>query len=293
MKHVIDIGNGPVLVSKSDNFKRYCAEIRRYRPLPKGEELRLISIALNGKGKEREEARRTVIMSNQRFAISVAKKYASDDKDNLMDLISECNLGMLEALDKFNPESGTKFISYAAHYMKRSVINYLALKGCQVRITGAQSIYTVKGELANEFTQSEKREPTEDELYDLVNDRMNGKVRDKECLRNVVVETLDGEGDVYSSVRNEADGACSEENGCLTEIDREHAREIVRWLFKRCTESEREVVKYKFGIDCGHPYTDIEISRMTGVKLSTVKRLYKSAIEKMSSADGKIRNGTL
>jgi DNA-directed RNA polymerase sigma subunit (sigma70/sigma32) len=147
--------------------------------------------------------------------------------------------------------------------------------------------------LANEFTQSEKREPTEDELYDLVNDRMNGKVRDKECLRNVVVETLDGEGDVYSAVRNEADGACSEENGCLTEIDREHAREIVRWLFKRCTESEREVVKYKFGIDCGHPYTDIEISRMTGVKLSTVKRLYKSAIEKMGSADGKIRNGTL
>lgn len=293
MKHVIDIGNGQVRVSKSDNFKRYCAEVRRYRPLQKEEELRLISIALNGKGKEREEARRTVIMSNQRFAISVAKKYASDDKDNLMDLISECNIGMMEALDKFNPESGTKFISYAAHYMKRSVINYLALKGCQVRITGAQSIYTVKGELANEFAQSEKREPTEDELYDLVNDRMNGKVRDKECLRNVVVETLDGEGDVYSAVRKEADGACSEENGCLTEIDREHAREIGRWLFKRCTESERKVVKYKFGIDCGHPYTDIEISRIIGVKLSTVKRLYKSAIEKMGSADGTIRNGAI
>lgn len=293
MKHVIDIGNGQVRVSKSDNFKRYCADVRRYRPLPKGEELRLISIALNGKGKEREEARRTVIMSNQRFAISVAKKYASDDKDNLMDLISECNLGMLEALDKFNPESGSKFISYAAHYMKRSVINYLALKGSQVRITGAQAIYTVKGELANEFSQSEKREPTEDELYDLVNDRMNGKVRDKECLRSVVVETLDGEGDAYSAIRNEADGACSEENGCLTEIDREHAREMVRWLFKRCTESERKVVKYKFGIDCGHPYTDLEISRMIGVKLSTVKRLYKSAIEKMGSGGGIIRNGTL
>jgi RNA polymerase primary sigma factor len=293
VKHVIDIGNGQVRVSKSDNFKRYCAEVRRYRPLQKEEELRLISIALNGKGKEREEARRTVIMSNQRFAISVAKKYASDDKDNLMDLISECNLGMLEALDKFNPESGTKFISYAAHYMKRSVINYLALKGCQVRITGAQSIYTVKGELANEFAQSEKREPTEDELYDLVNDRMNGKVRDKECLRNVVVETLDGEGDMYSAIRNEADGVCPEENGCLSEIDREHAREIVRWLFKRCTESERKVVKYKFGIDCGHPYTDLEISRMIGVKLSTVKYLYKSAIEKMGSAGGRIRNGTL
>jgi DNA-directed RNA polymerase specialized sigma24 family protein len=52
-------------------------------------------------------------------------------------------------------------------------------------------------------------------------------------------------------------------------------------------------VKYKFGIDCGHPYTDLEISRMLGVKLSTVKRLYKSAIEKMGSADRKIRNGTL
>jgi RNA polymerase primary sigma factor len=267
--------------------------MKKYRPLPKGEELRLISIALNGNGKEREDARRTVIMSNQRFAISVAKKYASDDKDNLMDLISECNIGMLEALDKFGPESGTKFISYAAHYMKRSVINYLVLKGNQVRITGAQGVYTVKEELANEFAQSEKREPTEDELYDLVNDRMNGKVRDKECLRNVVVETLDGEGDIYSSVRKEADSVRSEENGSLAEIDREHAREIVRWLFKRCTESERKVVKYKFGIECGHPYTDLEISRMIGVELPTVKRLYKSAIEKMGSADGKIRNGTL
>lgn len=98
----------------------YYREIRKYHPLPPALEQRLTILIQQGD----EQARQTLIEHNLRLVTHIAKMYYHP-KVELLDLIQEGNLGLIEAVDRFNPEMGLRFSTFAVWWIRKRILRYL------------------------------------------------------------------------------------------------------------------------------------------------------------------------
>ena len=109
----------------NDNYSKivesYLDEIRKYPLLSKSEEKELVILAQSGD----EEARSRMIESNLRLVVSIAKKYHKYSKKDIMSLISEGNIGLIKAIEKFDPKTKYRFSTYAWWWIKQSIMKYL------------------------------------------------------------------------------------------------------------------------------------------------------------------------
>ena len=110
----------------------YMNDIKRYPLLSPEEETELAKKAVAGDTAAREQ----LINSNLRFVVSVAKQYESTGY-GLMDLINEGNLGLLSAVEKYDPERGYHFISYAVWWIRQSILKAINEKARAIRLTTA------------------------------------------------------------------------------------------------------------------------------------------------------------
>lgn len=107
----------------------YYREIRKYHPLPPALEQRLTILIQQGDG----QARQTLIEHNLRLVTHIAKTYYHP-KVELMDLIQEGNLGLIEAVDRFNPEMGLRFSTFAVWWIRKRILRYLGRSEDLVRL---------------------------------------------------------------------------------------------------------------------------------------------------------------
>lgn len=107
----------------------YYREIRKYHPLPPALEQRLTILIQQGDG----QARQTLIEHNLRLVTHIAKTYYHP-KVELMDLIQEGNLGLIEAVDRFNPEMGLRFSTFAVWWIRKRILHYLGIGEDLVRL---------------------------------------------------------------------------------------------------------------------------------------------------------------
>src|SRR5271163_1535937 len=115
--------------SKNDGVGAYLKQIGRHRLLTGTEEIELARAAKNGG----ISARQKLAKANLRLVVSVAKKYASYGL-SLEDLIQEGNLGLLKAVDKFDPERGYRFSTYATWWIRQAITRALADKSRTIRV---------------------------------------------------------------------------------------------------------------------------------------------------------------
>jgi len=115
--------------SRESGLSTYLAEISRVPLLTSAEEVRLAKLAREGDG----AARRKLIVSNLRLVVSVAKKYLYYGLP-LQDLIEEGNLGLMKAADRYDPDRGCKFSTYATWWIRQGVTRSLSNYGRTVRI---------------------------------------------------------------------------------------------------------------------------------------------------------------
>ena len=290
MSHVIDISPRETYFTRTENFARYCEDIRKFKLLTLEEEHALFDKMKTGSKEEREDAERQIMESNQRFVVSVAKTYARND--NLMDLIEEGNIGMLEAIRKFDTSYGVKFISFAVWYLKRAMSSYIITKDRTVRPSNVSKVYFLKSSETSKFIQQEHRNPTEDELFDLVNDRLESKVKNKRDMRNVIVTPIDfdwGDDENRSDCNNETLIRTASVNLYDDESEQRHKDWLLGELLKVCTKQEKDVICYKFGIDCERPYTTSEVAEKLGRSSVTIKHIERKAMEKLKSVAQRVK----
>ena len=115
--------------SRENGLSTYLGEISRIRLLSTSEEIRLAKRAQKGD----RAARRKLIVSNLRLVVSIAKKYLYYGLP-LQDLIEEGNLGLMKAVDRYDPERGCKFSTYATWWIRQAVTRSLSNQGRTVRI---------------------------------------------------------------------------------------------------------------------------------------------------------------
>ena len=104
-----------------DPLQRYLAEVRKYPFLSKEEELQLFH---EYRTTGNREAAVKLILSNLRVSVAIAAEYLHSGAD-YMDLIQECNVGLMQAIRKFDPTKGVRFHSYAAWWVRAYVLRYL------------------------------------------------------------------------------------------------------------------------------------------------------------------------
>lgn len=145
------MNNNNILTSDLQNYTK----LIRKKPILTNERLNEIDDLLKSDIDEKTKKKlyEELIEGNLRFVITIAKKYQTKDID-IMDLISEGNIGLIKATEKYNPNSQFKFISYAVWWVKQSIISYLNDYARTIRIPSnivQSNIKLKKEEVINEF----------------------------------------------------------------------------------------------------------------------------------------------
>jgi len=143
-----------------DSTRAYLKEIGRHKLLTRQEELELARALRRGD----DAARKRLIQSNLRLVVSIAKRYQNRDM-NFQDSIQEGNLGLLTAVNKFDPERGFKFSTYATWWIRQAISRALADKARTIRIpVHMLDIMSKLRKVLNKQIKELGRQPTIEEL---------------------------------------------------------------------------------------------------------------------------------
>ena len=148
-----------------DNLAIYLREINRIPMLSREEEESAAREAASGNGAARER----LVNANLRFVVTIAKKYQGLGLP-LDDLISEGNVGLINAADRFDVDKGYHFISYAVWWIRQAVMSALCEKARMIRLPVNRAADLVKIEKAGKFIEQQRSKTEEiDEIADLLN----------------------------------------------------------------------------------------------------------------------------
>ena len=139
----------------------YFKQIGNYPLLTPEEEIELITAAQNGDNKAREK----VINSNLRLVVSIAKKYHKNAGMSFLDIVQEGNIGLMKCIDKYDPNAGYRFSTYATWWIRQAISKAIINKSNTIRMPAhmfdlSSKINKASQKLLNDLG----REPTDDEI---------------------------------------------------------------------------------------------------------------------------------
>ena len=262
-------------VALDDPVKTYLKEIGRVPLLTAQQEADLARAAQAGD----EDARRRLSEANLRLVVSVAKRYAGRGLP-FLDLIQEGNLGLMKAAEKFEPDRGFKFSTYATWWIRQSVTRAIADQGRTIRIPVhlVESINRVK-KTAGELLRKNGREPTAEELavrLDMEPDRIRELLQlaqDPISLETPVGEEEDAHLEDF--IQDEEAGIPADEAG------RQLLRRELLGVLKSLTPREERVITLRFGLEDGRARTLEELGREFNVTRERVRQIEAKALRKL------------
>jgi RNA polymerase primary sigma factor len=264
---------------------RYLTQIGRERLLTHEEEIDLGRRARAGE----EEARDELIERNLRLVVSVAKKYRGMGLP-FGDLIQEGNIGLIKAVEKFDPERGWRFATYATWWIRQAVQRAVADKGRTIRVPVHMGEKMRKmARVYNELSAELSRDPTDEEVaerlgwdVDRVRD-VKSAIPDATSLNRPLSSDEDSSelGDFIEDER---------ESGVASEVVRELETRRLMESVKRLPERQRRVLIRRYGLGGEEPATLADLSEELGVSRERVRQLQREA-EVMLRDEGEYSSG--
>ena len=261
--------------SKSDAIRNYMYNISDISLVSKEEEVELADQIKAGC----EKAREKLIVSNLRLVVKIAHDFKGLGLP-LSDLISEGNIGLMRAVEKFDPAKGAKFSSYAAWWIKQSMRRGLANQSRTIRIPvqSAGKINKIRNARL-ELKEKLMREPTEAEIADY----LDFSKRTVAGLSTVGGSTIS----LQAKLQDGEDGEIQDivaDKGSHTPSDIIGEAESISCMMKfmvLLTDREKLVLELRFGLLSGRPKTLEEVSQAIGRTRERVRQIQNQALKKL------------
>lgn len=229
--------------------------------------------------KELKEQKNKMVHSNLRLVVSVAKTYQHRGL-SLIDLIDEGNIGLLEAVDRFQSEYNCRFSTYGIWWIRQAIIKSLADKGRVIRVP-VHMLNTINKcfMIAKMLTQEYGREATAEEISEYIGEPVSK-----------VEEYLRLAQDTSSLDTNVDDGSPTQLGDLLTDENSEKPiesvfsamlSETINHVLDDFTDREMAIIKMRFGLDGKAPMTLTETGRMLGITRERVRQIQRKMMEKL------------
>lgn len=264
------------LASKiNDPVRMYLKEIGRIDLLGIEEERELAIAAKAGD----EVAKQKLAEANLRLVVSIAKRYVGRGM-LFLDLIQEGNMGLIKAVEKFEPDKGFKFSTYATWWIRQAITRAIADHARTIRIP-VHMVETINklNRIQRSLVQELGREPNAEELAEKM-EMTPARVREilKISQEPVSLETPIGEeDDSHLGDFIEDQDSLSPTDYATNEVLKEQLRDVLETL----TDREERVLRLRFGIDDGRSRTLEEVGQEFGVTRERIRQIEAKALRKL------------
>ncbi len=256
-------------------LKNYMQDIGRMPLASQAEEVELAGLIKQGS----EAARQKLIRANLRLVVKIAHDFKGMGLP-LQDLVAEGNIGLMRAVEKFDPAKGAKFSSYAAWWIKQAMRRALSEKSKTIRIPVASVTKLLKiRRVCSKLEHQLEREPSDAEiaqgleLSERVVRRLRRVSTKTVSLQDPILRGQDGEiRDLIPDVKAPSPYHILDDNESATRLN---------CLLKYLDQRERSILAMRFGLDGGPPRTLDEISRRIGRTRERIRQIQKRALKKL------------
>ena len=261
-----------------DSVRLYLREIGKIPLLTPEEEADLAQRIVKGDKKAKDK----MVESNMRLVVSIAKRYGGRGLD-FLDLIQEGNTGLLRAVEKFDPDTGFKFSTYATWWVRQAITRAIADQARTIRIP-VHMVETINKVLrtTRKLTSELNREPTNEEIakaLDMEPEKVDYVMRIKQDIASLDA-SVGREGDDEDSVLGdfvEDEERDSPEDSAANQILKEQLSEIIATL----TDREQKIIRLRFGIGGGRPHTLEEVGNEFDVTRERIRQIEAKALAKL------------
>ncbi|MFQ5944707.1 MAG: RNA polymerase sigma factor RpoD/SigA [Anaerolineae bacterium] len=275
-----EVGHIPLLTPEEEvSLSRLWQNARRAEKQLKGRVDKETRAKLEGDVREGQQARDQLIKANSRLVVSMARRYMGRGVP-LVDLIQEGNLGLMKAVDRYDPERGFRFSTYAIWWIRQSVARAVSDQGRTIRLPAhlVENLGKIE-KTSRRLTQELGREPTQKEL----------------------AEEMGIEGDRVSDILQMAGEPVSleapvgsEDTSLLGEFieDLDAARppaiasesllgEEMEEALASLSEREARVLRLRFGLEGGHPHTLEQVGEVLGLTRERIRQIQTQALRRL------------
>ncbi len=259
-----------------DSVRLYLREIGKIPLLTAEEELELAQKVVSGDKRAKDK----MAEANMRLVVSIAKRYVGRGLD-LLDLIQEGNTGLLRAVEKFDPDKGFKFSTYATWWIRQAITRAIADQARTIRIP-VHMVETINKLLRTQrrLTQELNREPTNDEIakaMEMEVEKVEHIMKIKQDISSLDASVRDDEEDSVLGDFIVDEDTMSPEESATTQLLKEQVKDMLGAL----TEREQKILKLRFGLEDGKSHTLEEVGQEFSVTRERIRQIEAKALAKL------------
>lgn len=264
--------------ASDDSVRLYLREIGKIPLLTAEEELALAQKVVSGDKRAKDK----MAEANMRLVVSIAKRYSGRGLD-FLDLIQEGNTGLLRAVEKFDPDKGFKFSTYATWWIRQAITRAIADQARTIRIP-VHMVETINKLLRTQrrMTQELNREPSIEELakeLEMEPEKVEYVMKIKQDITSLdagVGRDGDDEDSVLRDFIEDEDSATPEESAASQLL-----KEQVQSILSTLSDREQKIIKMRFGLENGKSHTLEEVGQEFAVTRERIRQIEAKALAKL------------